>query len=146
MRRRPHSRCRRERCGAITVAKTRAKAFGVSATSRETRVEVPSKSKRAGRRRRSGSSDEVSKRIVPRWRTLKRLYMSRSRRFSSKFPRGVDLTKFASSISLKGVGRLVRVGYFNASATTVCSDRGACESICSASIIRIILTVIIKLT
>jgi hypothetical protein len=100
MRRRPHSRCRRERCGAITVAKTRAKAFGVSATSRETRVEVPSKSKRAGRRRRSGSSDEVSKRIVPRWRTLKRLYMSRSRRFSSKFPRGVDLTKASSNSSI----------------------------------------------
>ena len=39
---------------------------------------------------------------------------------------------------LKGVGRLARVGCFNASATTICSDREAYESRCSASSINVL--------
>ena len=53
-------------------------------------------------------------------------------------PGGVSSIRRTGTV-LKGVGRLARVGCFNALATTACSDREACESNCSASINVVVL-------
>ena len=53
-------------------------------------------------------------------------------------PGGVSSIRRTGTV-LKGVGRLACVGCFNALATTVCSDREACESNCSASINVVVL-------